>query len=91
MAVALNGHNGHNDHKINSYHQLGDNGDTEPTLKIVFDPKPDVKPCALRLGHGSWCNLPDGHSGEHRGATPQYGPVEKRPVLWRRHKGLNEK
>jgi len=47
------------------------------------------KPCALRLGHGSWCYLPDGHEGEHEGVPPVYGPIEERPPLWRTHKGRN--
>jgi len=75
MVAAINGHNGHD----------------KRTMLVVDEPGPEVepqpKPCAMRLGYGSWCFLPDGHEGEHEGVPPVYGPVEERPALWREHKG----
>ena len=31
-------------------------------------------PCCARMDNGSWCTLPDGHSGPHDGPAPMYGP-----------------
>jgi len=66
-----------------------------PEADPAVVPEPEVsdaeapKPCAVRLGYGSWCFLLDGHGDdiEHQGAPPQYGPVEAFPVIWRNHKG----
>ena len=78
MAVAFqNGHNGHNGHNKTQF----DLGLPESSIE---------KPCLERLGHGSWCNLPQNHTGNHEGPAPEYGPVERRPALWRRHKGFDK-
>jgi hypothetical protein len=75
-----NGHNGHNGHS--HYRQLSFAIELDP------DPEPASRPCAKRLGHGSWCFLHDEHTGEHKGAPAEYGPVEASPPLLRqRHKG----
>jgi hypothetical protein len=69
------------------------NGHNKPPLPKqlnldLVEPEPEpVKPCSVRLGHGSWCFLPDEHEGDHEGVPPVYGPVEERPVLWRKHRG----
>lgn len=47
------------------------------------------KPCGERLGHGSWCYLDDGHDEEHRGAAPLHLALERKPVIWSRHRGLH--
>lgn len=48
----------------------------------------EPKPCLARIDNGRWCQLSDRHDGEHRSdADPIYGPIERRPPLWRRHKG----
>jgi hypothetical protein len=54
-------------------------------LQIEIADKP--KPCCARIGHGSWCNLPDRHAGEHSGPAPEYGPVEAMPRVWNSTKG----
>lgn len=76
MVAHANGHssNGHNKRKPEQ-------------LKLELPEAEPPKPCALRLGYGSWCFKPDGHEGEHEGPPPVYGPLEVRPRLWRDHKG----
>jgi hypothetical protein len=81
VVVRINGHNGHNGLNGHNKH------DTEPVERVELD---EPKPCCVRLGNGSWCNRPDGHSGDHEGATPEYGPLEARPRLWREHRGLKK-
>ena len=61
---------------------------TTPSSRDDGEREPTVVLCCVRLGHGSWCYLPDGHEGDHEGAAPFYGPIEERPPLWRRHKGF---
>jgi hypothetical protein len=69
MAVAYQ--NGHSSNGHNKVKQL--------TLQLA---EPTAL-CCERVGHGSWCLLPDKHLGDHEGVPPVYGPVEERPSLWR--------
>lgn len=44
--------------------------------------------CLARIANGVWCQLADGHAGEHASdAAPLYGPIEARPAGWRVHPG----
>jgi hypothetical protein len=73
----LNGHsNGHSTNGSNG-HGGRDDGLHEPQIEL----------CCKRLGHGSWCNLPEKHPGVCGGADPSYDVIEERPPLWRKHKG----
>jgi len=48
------------------------------------------KPCCARIANGTWCTLADGHAGEHWSeARPNFGPLERRPAIWTRHRGLH--
>lgn len=80
--------NGHRTQAINEFF-AGLEVEVE-TAKLKAEPI-DVKPCAKRLGNMSWCNLDDGHIEECKGAKAAYGPLERRPELWRRHRGQSEK
>lgn len=73
-----NGHsNGHSTNGSNG-HGGRDDGLHEPRIVL----------CCIRLGNGSWCNLPDQHPGKCRGSDPSYDVPEERPPLWRDRKGM---